>query len=279
MYALRLPQRNLREILERRNPISPLRLTRKPIQLLNQRQRELSKLLQPSQPELQRGAPLRFGFGKLEDLCLNLGAQTSQAALPTLQAANHCSVDENLFPTVRRNRRGCIIGSVFHRRLQTLKGGNHFVLRRFETVSRRRGAIRNLGQRQILGKAGCGIILGGTLQQCQESSPRGVRPQSPMRKPAGTSRASQRFFYQGLIAVGIAKDDGHPVESDALLDIAHGAAGDLRTLETLARRGEAFHGVIQRSLRRRLGREEKISHTLDGGLSLGRGRSIGDHFQ
>ena len=57
-----------------------------------------------------------------------------------------------------------VVTSDWQRRLPTLKGGNHLVLRRLEAVSCERSAIRDLRQRQILGKARCGIFLGGTLQ-------------------------------------------------------------------------------------------------------------------
>ena len=127
--------------------------------------------------------------------------------------------------------------------------------------------IRQLAEREVLGKSRRGQALCGAREQREERPAGRMRAARAAIEPAADAGALERVLEQAVVVLRRADEDGHLVERHARARFAQNTAGDLDALASLARRREELERAIQLARLRSLVRKETGAQVIEVGAT------------
>src|SRR5882762_5265766 len=217
---------------------------RKRIEKIDEREREVAKLLQALELSLDPRQPRLIFTGDLFNLLFEFPLQAVEAADPSIASADHSRVDEQSLPMLRCPQLffrfwrdlGLFYRTDVRKQLALHRHPRGIALRWCAFLV----GLRNLAERQVFAEArGCQSFR-CACEQGKERSSRGIGPAAALGEERRYAGAPQRVLDQGLIAFGISKENGHPVECDAGLSSGQYRAGHLDALAGFVGGGSKF---------------------------------------
>src|SRR5262249_17179007 len=110
--------------------------------------------------------------------------------------------------------------------------------------------VRNLAERQVLGKTRGGQPLGRAGEERQERAACRMGTTRAAVEPAGNARGGEGVLEQAEVRVRRAHEDRDLVEARAATGLFQDSSGDFDALAAFARRGEELERAIERTFRR-----------------------------
>ena len=123
--------------------------------------------------------------------------------------------------------------------------------------------IRNLGEREVLGIAAGGKMLGRARQQCQQRAAPRLGTAGAAREAGRNRGARERLLEIRHVTTRRMQRDRDTVEGDAAVGLGKDSTRDLDALLHLTRRRNHFDRVVERPLGRGLAAEEIILKPRD----------------
>ncbi len=180
-----------------------------------------------------------------------------EAALPSIETADHRRLDDQILPAPRRAQRPGEV--VFGFAAGGLRDG--FVLRlnifgailerqhRFDNVvGRRRPAVcvarfveRDLAERHVFGEAACRQLFVRAREQRQQRAARRIGSTRAAMEPCRNPGTIECVFEHAEVGLRRSQEHRHLIEWHAALGFAQESPGDLDRFPALPGRGEQHH--------------------------------------
>src|SRR2546422_5117501 len=241
----------------------------KRVEKIDKRKREVAKLLQAFKLSLE---PSQSGFvfaGDLVDLLFEFLMEAVEPADPSIASPDHSRIDEQSLPMLRCPQlffRFWRVAGLFCRtdvreQLALHRDPGGIALRRFAFLV----GLRDLAERQVFAEArGCQSFR-CACKQGKERASRGIGPAAALGEERRYAGSPQCILDQGLIAFGISKENGHPVEWDAGLSGGQYRAGHLDALAGFVGGGSKFECRVEPAFGRGRSREDVLAEAVQRG--------------